>query len=417
LGGVRVHEGGEASAMGARAYTQGSDLHFAPGAYEPASARGQELIGHELAHVVQQSEGRVTATRQAKGIAINEDDHLEREADTWGAHAGPRRVDRSQRSGNQPRSGRTGADGEARPRTSATSKTRATPSSPRASTSKLTFKPGAEVDATKIGMTQAVKQVAKGTSGVIADPTEATHMVPSGKVGAGHMIDRITTNTNPIYGSEAVGSGDLKDTKETNNTTTDPTSRDNATYKLGHRFTESGALKTQDAWMHDAPSGDGAKNSSMIFETTALALDGTQKGTYLRLGEMGLGDDGKRDLEEGRSRTHLGRRTVGKLPGRGDPVERCERSGHCGHRRRRHPGLRRWPEGGRQARQGHQGQGGWFRGSQRVSYNNITVNGGPSNGVTGYIKNRRPQGSGRRDRQHQAAGRRRPGAIRRAGTE
>jgi len=41
--------------------------------------------------------------------------------------------------------------------------------------------------------------------------------------------------------------------------------------------------------MHDAPSGDGAKNSSMIFETTALALDGTQKGTYYGSVKMGPG--------------------------------------------------------------------------------------------------------------------------------
>ena len=56
---VRVHEGGEAQALGASAYTQGTDLHFAPGQYQPGTPQGQELIGHELAHVVQQGEGRV----------------------------------------------------------------------------------------------------------------------------------------------------------------------------------------------------------------------------------------------------------------------------------------------------------------------------------------------------------------------
>lgn len=84
---VRVHEGPEAAAMGAVAFTQGSNLHFAPGRYDPESTRGQELIGHELAHVVQQSQGRVQATTQAKGAAINDDTGLEREADEMGARA------------------------------------------------------------------------------------------------------------------------------------------------------------------------------------------------------------------------------------------------------------------------------------------------------------------------------------------
>jgi len=87
FGGVRIHEGNQAQSMGALAYTQGADVHFAPGQYDPGSTRGQELIGHELAHVVQQSEGRVAATTQLKGAGLNEDSALEREADDWGAHA------------------------------------------------------------------------------------------------------------------------------------------------------------------------------------------------------------------------------------------------------------------------------------------------------------------------------------------
>lgn len=84
---VRIHEGREAAALGALAYTQGSDISFAPGQYQPESQRGQELLGHELAHVVQQAEGRVQATTQAKGVAINDDAALEREADEAGARA------------------------------------------------------------------------------------------------------------------------------------------------------------------------------------------------------------------------------------------------------------------------------------------------------------------------------------------
>jgi hypothetical protein len=88
LSSVRVHEGSEAGALGAQAFAQGTDIHFAPGHYDPGSTAGQELIGHELAHVVQQSQGRVTSGRQNKGgAAVNDDPSLEREADEMGARA------------------------------------------------------------------------------------------------------------------------------------------------------------------------------------------------------------------------------------------------------------------------------------------------------------------------------------------
>ncbi len=82
---VRVHQGGEAEQLGARAYARGSDLHFAPGQYDPSSASGQALIGHELTHVVQQRAGRVAT--QGKDGPINNDPGLEGEADQMGARA------------------------------------------------------------------------------------------------------------------------------------------------------------------------------------------------------------------------------------------------------------------------------------------------------------------------------------------
>lgn len=85
--GVRIIEGHQAASLGALAYTQGTNIHFAPGQYEPHSQHGQELLGHELAHVAQQAEGKVRATAQAKGLAINADPSLEREADELGARA------------------------------------------------------------------------------------------------------------------------------------------------------------------------------------------------------------------------------------------------------------------------------------------------------------------------------------------
>jgi hypothetical protein len=84
---VRIHEDGAAGKVGAEAFTRGNDLHFAPGRFQPDTEKGQQLIGHELAHVVQQSQGRVSASFQAKGLAINDDAGLEAEADAQGARA------------------------------------------------------------------------------------------------------------------------------------------------------------------------------------------------------------------------------------------------------------------------------------------------------------------------------------------
>ena len=86
LSGVRVHQGPEASSIGAVAYTRGSDIHFAPGAYNPGTSGGQKLLGHELTHVLQQRAGQVRAPAGAK-IPINSDRTLERDADARGAKA------------------------------------------------------------------------------------------------------------------------------------------------------------------------------------------------------------------------------------------------------------------------------------------------------------------------------------------
>src|SRR6516162_8152290 len=46
--------------LGVQAFACGSDLFFAPGQYRPTEPAGLRLLGHELAHVVQQRQGRVT---------------------------------------------------------------------------------------------------------------------------------------------------------------------------------------------------------------------------------------------------------------------------------------------------------------------------------------------------------------------
>ncbi|OLP16643.1 hypothetical protein BST81_19590 [Leptolyngbya sp. 'hensonii'] len=84
---VSIQESPQAKAIGALAFTQGNQIHFAPGQYNPHSQSGQALLGHELTHVVQQRAGRVPVPTQSKGAPINADPALEREADDMGARA------------------------------------------------------------------------------------------------------------------------------------------------------------------------------------------------------------------------------------------------------------------------------------------------------------------------------------------
>ncbi|MBN8621151.1 MAG: DUF4157 domain-containing protein, partial [Anaerolineae bacterium] len=56
--GVKIHTGQESDnlnqELGARAFTKGNDIFFREGEYNPGSSGGQELLAHELTHVVQQ---------------------------------------------------------------------------------------------------------------------------------------------------------------------------------------------------------------------------------------------------------------------------------------------------------------------------------------------------------------------------
>lgn len=77
---VKVHyNSAKPSQLQAYAYTQGSDIYLAPGQ--------EKYLPHEAWHVVQQKQGRVMSTRQLKGIQINDNEGLEKEADVMGSKA------------------------------------------------------------------------------------------------------------------------------------------------------------------------------------------------------------------------------------------------------------------------------------------------------------------------------------------
>jgi|GEM_PF-3178213 len=77
---VKVHYNSPKPAqLQALAYTQGTEIHVASGQ--------EEHLPHEAWHVVQQMQGRVKPTMQMKGVQINDDEGLEKEADVMGAKA------------------------------------------------------------------------------------------------------------------------------------------------------------------------------------------------------------------------------------------------------------------------------------------------------------------------------------------
>lgn len=78
---ITIRVGGEAAGMGAVAYTQGDEIVFQPGAYDPSNMRSLEILGHELVHIFHQMRG------QAGKGGLNTDPGLEAEADRLGAMA------------------------------------------------------------------------------------------------------------------------------------------------------------------------------------------------------------------------------------------------------------------------------------------------------------------------------------------
>lgn len=76
---VRIHIAPQAAAIGAHAFTSGTNIYFAPGKANFDTAEGQRLLAHELEHVVQQRAGRVI-NPYAPHIALVQDRTLDAEA-------------------------------------------------------------------------------------------------------------------------------------------------------------------------------------------------------------------------------------------------------------------------------------------------------------------------------------------------
>lgn len=77
---VKVHyNSSKPASVQAHAYTQGTDIHVAPGQ--------EQHLGHEAWHVAQQKQGRVQPTTKVAGMPVNDNPSLETEADKMGGKA------------------------------------------------------------------------------------------------------------------------------------------------------------------------------------------------------------------------------------------------------------------------------------------------------------------------------------------
>lgn len=69
---VRIHDGPaaaqRANALAARAYSVGEHLVFGAGEYRPGTEAGRRLVAHELAHVIQHRQGRVSESNALRTV-------------------------------------------------------------------------------------------------------------------------------------------------------------------------------------------------------------------------------------------------------------------------------------------------------------------------------------------------------------
>ncbi len=297
---VRIHTDATSQALadtlGARAFTVGQNIHLgADGATATGSERN-ELLAHEVVHTLQQ--GQVGPRAKLKVGAP--DDQFEKQADRISAafargdhaeavdHVGAPVIQRAM----HPAHYGSFEDATYGFITDAAGTNIGVEID-------LKFHPNANARADLIGLTQAATGTMRGatfTGGILG-----LHQATSG-AGTGHFIDQLEGNPNPMYaatttvrpGGNASNLGDY----QTLGVTAVPAAQQSVGPVRGRHFTGfgqhgyrkvvGGAFVTQYAELYDAPTmGSAIPNSSQTFETTALALEGPQRGTYYGSVEWG----------------------------------------------------------------------------------------------------------------------------------
>jgi hypothetical protein len=274
---VKVHYNSPKPAeVQALAHTQGSNIHVGPGQ--------EKHLPHEAWHVVQQKQGRVKRTDVlTKGTSVNHDPGLEREADEMGAKASQSGFSEHVQNNNLSPVSQT-VQREVMQLKKVPDAVGATDFGQFETTKfeKLPNEKGVEIflkfhpnepniDAKKIALVQSVKTTKASGDAYGIDPNTATKMVPGGKPGAGYSIDQFSDVNSPLYATDTSlgATQELKDTPASN--------------QIGYCYKEKPAdakKKTQPATLSDKPEGGKNKGESKLFETAALAIEGTDKDKY-----------------------------------------------------------------------------------------------------------------------------------------
>lgn len=284
---VTVHQNSsEPDLVHAHAYTQGTDIHLAPGQ--------EQHLPHEAWHVVQQKQGRVQPTAaQAQSTSINDDPGLEREADQMGAQASQANfLGHVQTNTQSPASQSVQRKVIQRRQKVPTNfgefeRVKLTALNSRGVEINLKFSPDeSKVDAKKIALAQSVKATHESGAAYVPNPTMANRVVASGKPGAGYVIDASGKTNNPIYfDTKNLGpQEDLKDTPPSANTSAALTQVGvNTHYELGYCYKDKAtdaAKKKHPAGLFDQPQGRKKAGAGMMFETAAFAIEGADTGKY-----------------------------------------------------------------------------------------------------------------------------------------
>ena len=337
---VRVHADAEAGslarAIDATAFTTGKDVFFGQGTYNPDSARGRELLAHELTHVVQQN-----GSPAPSNLVLGEPgDRCEREAGAVakriavapGQPAMPGAASRLSPSSSRAvqRDPIKTKPAEAEPAKAKPAETRPAETKPAQTESagpkpvktwagefsapgfvvglagkdnygadiEISFAPGKSVDAESIALVQTAQSYQSGRAGHV-DPlddvpqpetvkTEKDQEVFKSRmlddmIGLGTHIDAPPQSRTPLsYTNRDPKSKDESLASSVPNADYKVDPHDESTRKhvqFGWRTPKKGAKPAQ---MGDIPRLTVAQgeSASQRFETTALAIEGVQKGAY-----------------------------------------------------------------------------------------------------------------------------------------
>jgi len=137
----------------------------------------------------------------------------------------------------------------------------------------LRFRPGKRVNATKIGLTQALRPMVGGAPSPV-DKAAKARSIPAGKPNAGWYVDQLSDTNSPLY---AATQGSTEKSLAST-----PIVGGMGGGKHAFRYVDDvGKVRRQTGELNDRPKRPRAgANSSQVFETTALAIEGAQSGAY-----------------------------------------------------------------------------------------------------------------------------------------